>query len=409
VELLIKQLKYTVEHSNFYHPKKMDYASIYDSQFTLSDFEKLPFTSKDEFSLNNEKFLAVSSKKIAEYSTTSGTSGSPVTIYLTKHDLRRLAKNEYDSLKLMGFSTKDVFQLMTTIDKQFMAGLAYYLGVQKLSAGIIRTGPGAIESQINAILKYKPTVLIAVPSFITNIIEFANQHQIDLNSTSVKSIICIGESIRNQDFSLNVLGHKISTSWDVSLFSTYASTEIGVAFSECNQHHGNHVNEELAYVEVINEETKKPVKEGEIGEIVVTPLNITGTPLIRYKTGDLAKAYYKKCECGLTSLRIGPIIGRKNQMIKYRGTTIYPNAIFEILENFSSIQLYKVEITKDEFENDQIHILINTTDEYILDDLNRKFKSLLKVSPKISLLEKEKLFNLVHTKNSRKPLKIEFI
>ncbi len=309
----------------------------------------------------------------------------------------------------MGFSSKDVFQLMTTIDKQFMAGLAYYLGVQKLSAGIIRTGPGAIESQINAILKYKPTVLIAVPSFITNIIEFANQHQIDLNSTSVKSIICIGESIRNQDFSLNVLGHKISTSWDVSLFSTYASTEIGVAFSECNQHHGNHVNEELAYVEVINEETKKPVKEGEIGEIVVTPLNITGTPLIRYKTGDLAKAYYTKCECGLTSLRIGPIIGRKNQMIKYRGTTIYPNAIFEILENYSSIQLYKVEITKDEFENDQIHILINSTDENILEDLKRKFKSILKVSPQISLLEKEKLFNLVHTKNSRKPLKIEFI
>ncbi len=409
MEAIVNHIKYTLSHSTFYSAKKSEFASVYNDNFTVKDFQKLPFTTKDEFSLNNDLFLAVDKNKVAEYSTTSGTSGTPVTVYLTKKDLNRLAKNEYDSLKLMGFTSKDIFQLMTTIDKQFMAGLAYYLGVQKLNAGIIRVGPGVIESQLKSILTYQPTALIAVPSFIISLINYAKQNAIDLNQTSVKSIVCIGEPIRKQDFSLNILGDKITSEWNVELFSTYASTEIGVAFSECKMHQGNHVNDDLAFVEVINETSDQPVKEGEIGEIVVTPLKTTGTPLIRYKTGDLAKAYYKKCACGKTSLRIGPIVGRKNQMIKFRGTTIYPNAIFDVLENFPEIQLYKVEISKDEFENDQIRILISTQNELLINDLNKKLKSKLKVTPQISFVEKEKLYNLVHTSKSRKPCKIEFI
>ena len=84
---------------------------------------------------------------------------------------------------------------MTTIDKQFMAGLAYYLGAQKLGACVIRQGPGIIEKQIQSIKDYETTILIAVPSFILKVIDYCLLNDIDLNKLSVKKIICIGAFI----------------------------------------------------------------------------------------------------------------------------------------------------------------------------------------------------------------------
>ncbi len=404
------QIKYALKNSPFYKKKLNDFASSIENDFTLEKYKNLPFTSKEDLSEHNDAFLAIKRNKIAEYVTTSGTSGSPVTVFLSKKDILRLAKNEYDSLKLMGNSSKDIFQLMTTIDKQFMAGLAYYLGVQKLNAGLIRIGPGVPQLQIDAILKYLPTKIIAVPSFIVALINFAKNNEIDLNKTSVKSIVCIGEPIRNLDFSLNVLGQKITENWDVQLYSTYASTEMGAAFSECSAFNGCHLNEDLLFAEVIKE-NGEDAKNGEIGEIIVTPLGVTGTPVIRYKTGDLAHVYYGKCSCGKNSLRLGPIVGRKNQMIKYKGTTIYPNSIFEILDQHNEIPIYKIQISKDELENDDITILLPVSIEHLKLELKlqEKFKSKIKVLPKINFIEDDLLLNLVHSKKSRKPTKIEFI
>ena len=138
-ESLERAVQYVMDNSPFYkeHFKDSD----------VSDFQTLPFTSKEDIAEQNELFCCVEKSNIAEYVTTSGTSGEPITIFLTKNDLDRLAENERASLTLMNGSDADIYQLLTTIDKQFMAGIAYYLGVQKMNAGIIRQGPGAIAAQ----------------------------------------------------------------------------------------------------------------------------------------------------------------------------------------------------------------------------------------------------------------------
>jgi len=406
LESLFSLLKYVQAKSPFYQEKFANYSF---DDFSLDQFKQLPFTTKEDLAADDLNFLCVPKNEIAEYVTTSGTTGNPISLYLTKKDLERLAKNECDSFRLMGLNENDLFQLLTTIDKQFMAGLAYSLGVQKLGAGMIRIGPGVPELQWNSILKYQSTVLIAVPSFIVNLIEFAKENNIDFTQTSVKSIVCIGEPIRNEDFSYNVLGKRITESWKINLFSTYASTEMGAAFSECTAHEGNHLNEDLLFVEVMKEDGTE-ANDLESGEIIVTTLGATGSPLVRYKTGDIAKVYRTTCKCGRNSLRLGPILGRKNQMIKFKGTTIYPKAIFEMLDQYVEISCYKIIVNKDKLNNDEITILledkIESTSVFL--SILEHCKSKLRVVPKFEFLESNTLRSMVYKKNLRKPEKIKF-
>ncbi|MBP6090749.1 MAG: AMP-binding protein [Crocinitomicaceae bacterium] len=402
---LLRTLEYAGANSTFYRPVQQ----FLTQPFSLTAFQQLPFTTKDDLSEHNADFLAVTKDKIADYSTTSGTSGEAVTIYLTKNDLSRLAKNEAHALGLTGVTKADLFQLTTTIDRQFMAGLAYYLGVQEIGAGMIRIGPGVPELQWSSILKNKPTVLIAVPSFVLTLLDYATKNEIDLTATSVQKIICVGESIHEDDLSYNILGRRILEKWNVKLYSTYASTEMGAAFTECEAQNGCHLNEDLLFLEVLDD-NGEAISDGSIGEIVVTTLLVEGTPLIRYKTGDLARLYTAPCQCGRTSPRLGPIVGRKNQLIKFKGTTIFPKAIFEILDAIPQISCYKIEVSKDYLGNDALTVLLEKQVETsgLMSQIVEHCKSKLRVVPHFIFLENEYLRNQVFKKNSRKPEKIIF-
>ena len=408
MDALFDVIKYANSNSPYYK-KSFGSFTFVKNEFSIEDYKQLPFTTKTDLADHNESFLAVSMNKIADFVTTSGTTGDPISLYLTKKDLERLAKNERDSLSLMGNTENDIFQLLTTIDKQFMAGIAYFLGVQKLGAGMVRIGPGVPQLQWNSILKYSPTTLIAVPSFIVTLLDYAKENGIDFNSTSVKSIVCIGEPIRNEDLSFNKLGNRITENWDVKIYSTYASTEMGAAFSECTAQKGCHLNEDLLFLEVLKEDGTDAMHE-ESGEIVVTTLGVEGAPLIRYRTGDIAKVYRDQCDCGRNTPRLGPIIGRKNQMIKYRGTTLFPKAIFDVLEDFKAVSCYKVVIDKDDLNNDTITVLLEDkiADSIVLNEIKEMCKSRLRVVPKFEFIEINELRGMVHKKHMRKPEKIKF-
>lgn len=405
---LLQILLYAREKSPFYQ-KRLANIQINEEELENGLLESLPFTLKSDLAENNITFMAVSRSEVAEYVTTSGTAGNPITIYLTKQDLKRLAKNEKSSLELAGVTKNDIVQLMTTIDRQFMAGLAYYLGVQEIGAGMVRVGPGVPALQWKSIIENQVTTLIAVPSFIISLIDFAQKNNIDYRHTGIKRIICIGEPLREENFELNVLGNRIKSNWDVELYSTYASTEIATAFTECSSQEGGHLNEDLAYLEVIKEDGTK-AKDGELGEIVITTLQVEGTPLIRYKTGDLARLHTKPCSCGRTSPRVGPIVGRKNQMIKFKGTTIFPKAIYDVFDNHQAITCYKVEIAKDYLKNDTITVLLdkkiesNPVMKVIVEDCQAK----LRVVPHFVFLDEDYIRSQVYKKGIRKPEKILF-
>ncbi|MGB6151463.1 MAG: AMP-binding protein [Pricia sp.] len=378
-----------------------------DALQTLEDLRRIPTTSKEDLQQFNDDFLCVPKKKIVDFVTTSGTLGEPVTVALTDADLDRLAYNEAISFACAGVTDEDILQLTTTIDRRFMAGLAYFLGARKLGAGIIRVGAGIPELQWDTILKFKPTYLIVVPSFLLKLIEYAEQHHIDVNASGIKGAICIGESLRHQDFSLNVLANKIKAAWNIELYSTYASTEMSTAFTECTERQGGHEHPELIITEILDAD-ENPVPEGEEGELTITTLGVEAMPLLRFKTGDIVVAHSTPCRCGRNTLRLGPVIGRKKQMIKYKGTTLYPPAMHNALNDFREVESFVIEIFHNSIGTDEILIKIATKSpsEELLQTIKDHFRSRLRVTPNIQFVSREDVQKLRMSKLGRKPVSV---
>lgn len=403
---LQKQLQYLLEHSPYY--KRMFVAQGIDvrSILTLEDLNKLPVTTKDQLQQYNNDFICVERKQIADYVTTSGTLGKPVAFVLTAKDLDRLAYNEAVSLTYANGSAEDVYQLMVTMDKRFMAGLAYYMGAQKIGAGAIRVGAGEPELQWDSIFRFQPTALVVVPSFLLKLIEYAEAKGIDYKNTGVTKAICIGEPIRNADLGWNTLGTRITDKWDIQLFSTYASTEMSTAFTECSHGKGGHQIPELIIVELLNE-NNQPSAPGEPGEVTITTLGVEGMPLLRFKTGDICHQYTEPCACGRNTSRLGPVIGRRQQMMKYKGTTLYPETIFNALNDLRQVENYVVEVATNDLGNDDITIKlgINAKDWSADFDFAAHFKSSLRVTPRVEILTPAEIGNILASANGRKPLK----
>ncbi|QIE60923.1 phenylacetate--CoA ligase [Rasiella rasia] len=402
---LKETLAYVMANSAFY---KRAYAQanvkVSDIQ-TLEDLQHLPVTTKDDLQQYNDDFFCVSETEIIDYVTTSGTMGNPVLVGLTDADLNRLAYNEALALSCSGITKQDTVQLMTTIDRRFMAGLAYFMGLRKLGASVIRVGSGVPELQWDSILKFSPTYLICVPSFLLKMIAYANTNGITISETSVKAAICIGEPIRDADFKLNALGKKIVSAWDIDLFTTYASTEMQTAFNECHNHNGGHLNPELLIAEILDEHNQ-PVSNEAVGELVITTLGVEGMPLVRFKTGDLVQKHVDLCDCGRNTPRLGPVIGRKQQMIKYKGTTIYPPAMYNVLQDFDQIQSFIIEIFKNDVGTDEIVLKVVSDDisETFKERIKDHFRAKLRVSPVIQFSTEELLSSLKFPKMSRKPV-----
>lgn len=404
---LQEALKYLASNSPFYQrmfrENSIDIADIK----TIEDLVKIPFTEKKDLQLHNEDFLCVSPDKIIDYITTSGTLGDPVTFGCTDKDLDRLAYNEKKSFSCAGVKPGNIVQLMTTLDKRFMAGMAYFLGIRALGASVIRVGNGMPELQWDTIRRLKPDTIMCVPSFILRLIEYAEQNGIDYRNSSIRRIIGIGEGLRQQDFSLNLLGHRIKEKWDVDLFATYSSTEMGATFSECPHGCGGHVHPELIVVEIIGEDNM-PVADGEIGEVVVTTLGVEGMPLLRFRTGDMSKKVAGTCKCGRNSYRLAPLIGRKNNMIKLKGTTIYPPAINDVLDNAPYVVNYVVVVQNSFAGTDEVVVKVGVSTPQpfdIIKDLKDRFRSRIRVAPVVEILSPDDVARINFPPNTRKPVK----
>jgi phenylacetate-CoA ligase len=402
-ERLVRQLEYVSGHSPFYrlHLAGQDLSVIR----SVDDLILLPVTTKEHLQEKNMDFLCVDSDAIVDYITTSGTTGDPVTFALTENDLERLADNEYASFLCADGSRSDIYQLMLTLDRRFMAGLAYFLGLRKLGAGIIRVGPGNAVLQFDTIRRTSPTVLVTLPSFLLKLIDYAQQNGIDLSETSVKSAVCIGEPIRDSEFRLNKLGQRIRDHWDIKLYSTYASTEMGAAFTECSEGKGGHLNPEMIVVEFLDDQDR-PVGEGELGEVTITTLGVEGMPLVRFKTGDICHHFAETCKCGRNTVRLGPIVGRKKQMIKYKGTTLFPPAFYEILNEIEEVENYIVEVSTNSIDTDDIVVIIGCgrADQDLEKRIKDHFRARLRVAPAIRFMTPDEVKALQLPKMSRKPV-----
>lgn len=402
-KLLVEHLGHLINNSPYYRRtlKGIDIQNI-----NLNNLHELPYTDKSDFGKYCDDFLAAPLSKIVDIVFSSGTTGKPSQIMYTENDLERLAYNEEISFTGCGITADDIVLLTCTIDKCFVAGLAYFLGIRSLGAAAVRNGLNTTASHLEIIQRARPTVIVGVPSFILKLGKYIESKNIDPRGIGVKKLVCIGEPLRDKDMSLLRMGSHIEEIWGAKVFSTYASSETITTFCECMMQAGGHLHPDLAIVEIVDEKGKV-LQAGETGEVVVTPLSIEGMPLLRFKTGDVSFLINEPCGCGRFSPRLGPILGRKKQMIKFRGTTLYPQAMNAVLDGMPGISEYYITLTSNYDLSDHVKICVSVNNGLCSSDsIASELHAHLRVSPEVVILSDEQMRAQLYLGNSRKILRL---
>ncbi len=380
-------------------------AAVDVERFELNQLARLPFTEKKDIERAPDSFLAVAKNRIADIVLSSGTTGRPLQVSYTEQDLVRLTYNEEQSFAGCDIGTDDIALLTCTMDRCFVAGLAYYLGLGACGAAVIRNGHGVFESHAEIICTMRPPVIVGVPTFLRKLGLAIQKKEQNPGQAGIKKIICIGEPLRGKNFEALGLAKELEEIWNAKVFSTYASSETITTFCECSAQRGGHLLPELAIVEIIDEEGNV-LPDGQAGEIVVTPLAVEGMPLVRYKTGDISFLESAPCACGRFTPRLGPILGRKNQLMKVRGTSLYPQAVFNVLEEIRAVANYYVEVSNDSELSDRLVVFISLQNKNITKEmLEEELVAKLRVKPEIILEADDILKKKIFTPQSRKPVR----
>ena len=322
--LIKKQFKTLKDRSAFY-AAKFDGIDLTDVQ-TQEDFEKLPFSEKDD--LRNAYPLglqAVPDEDIVRVHSSSGTTGTPVVIPYTQQDVTDWAIQFARCYETAGITNKDRIHI-TPGYGLWTAGIGFQLGVERLGAMAIPMGPGNTEKQLRMMQDLKSTVLCATSSYALLLAE-------EIAERNLRDKVYLRKGVIGSERWGDKMRHRIADELGVEIYDIYGLTEVygpGIGIS-CDEHHGMHIWDDYVYVEVVDPDTGAPVPDGEVGELVLTTLRKQGAPLIRYRTHDLTRILPGQCACGLHHPRIDTLVGRTDDMFKVKGCNIFPAQVEEII------------------------------------------------------------------------------
>jgi phenylacetate-CoA ligase len=351
----------------------------------LSRRECIPPIDKTVLSGHAEAFLCVPRHQVVDLVTTSGSTGHPLVVPLTERDLHRLALGEYQSFRCAGLSAEDTVILAVTLDRCFVAGMAYYLGLRQLGCAVVRVGPATPAMHFDLLSRTQATAIVGVPSFLGRLADKAAEAGVDLTSQRVRRAVCIGEPVRREDFTLNAPGAALERRWNAKIFSTYGVTELAASLCECEAGCGGHLHPELLFLEALDE-AGQPVPDGQVGELTATTFGVEAMPLIRYRTGDFAALHRAPCRCGRRTLRIGPIVGRTGHKLKLKGTTLFPSTLKAVLDVVSGVSAFVILARRESDLSDSVEVRVACAGDPdpVLRALRERFQGEAKVTPRIT-------------------------
>jgi phenylacetate-CoA ligase len=395
--------RWVMARSRFYqeHLRRAGFSAT--DRPTLAALQRIPSIDKDRLSREAESFLCVPRREVAEWVTTSGSTGEPLNYPMSARDLERLGANEELSFRCAGLTGDETVLLAVSLDRCFIAGLAYYLGLRRLGCAVVRGGPATPALHVNLLRQMRPEVIVAVPSFLCRIADTAHAAAQSLSGASIQKAVCIGEPIREPDGTLNSVGTRIATEWRAEVYSTYGMTELACSLCECRAGQGGHLHPALLYLEVLDDDGQ-PVPEGEVGELTATTFGVEALPLVRYRTGDCAALRRGRCPCGRETLRIGPIVGRKGQKLKLKGTTVFPSTLARVLDTAEGVTSYVVVARRGTDLSDRVEVRVACGGDpaQVLERLRERFRGEARVTPELSAASAESIEALQLPAGARK-------
>jgi phenylacetate-CoA ligase len=356
------------------------YRELFHGRTTVPQLREVPTVDKAVLSERNLDFLCVPRERIIDIVTTSGTTGQPLAWMLTDHDLQRLGACECLGFQSLGITPSDTVLLAVTLDRCFIAGMAYALGLRKLGCATLRAGPASPMLVLDCIERFRPSAIVGVPSFLRLTAAKARETGTNLRDRSVRKAICIGEPIRGPDGKLNSAGTTIESEWNARVFSTYGVTELSACCCECEAGAGAHVPAEWLHVEILDDAGQQ-VPDGTVGEVTATTFGVEGMPVVRFRTGDCAAMYSHPCRCGRMTPRIGPIVGRKQQKLKIKGASVFPIALQSILDEAAGVNSYAIIATAETELSDLVEVVYDG--EAPPESLREVFQAAVKIAPQI--------------------------
>ena len=314
--------------TSFYKPRLegVGIASSGDIR-SLADLARIPFTTKDDL---RRAFpygmLAADKSEVVRMHASSGTTGIPTVIYLTAGDVARWTGFLARSLNATGADSSDVFQNMMTYGL-FTGGLGMHYGAEKVGMMVIPVGPGNASRQLKLMQDFGTTTVHATPSYLLHLHSKLVEEGIDPRGLELKRAFCGAEPYSEDT------RRKIEALYGIEVFNSYGLSEMngpGVAF-ECDRRDGMHLWEDGYILEIVDRDSLERVKDGTMGEIVLTILCREAMPILRYRTRDLSSVYVGECPCGRTHRRIARIMGRTDDMLIINGINVFPSQIEEVI------------------------------------------------------------------------------
>jgi len=399
-KLQLTRLKETVNHcmnSAFYKQRFEDTGIKPEDIQTLEDLQKIPFTTKADLRDTYPFGMAsVPLEQCVRLHSSSGTTGKPTVILHTQKDLDEWAEAIARCLYMVGLRPKDVFQNSSGYG-MFTGGLGFQYGAERLGMLTVPAAAGNSVRQVKFITDFGTTALHAIPSYAGRLYEVMKDMGVDPRKDTKLRTLIIGAEPHSEE-----QRRRIEEMLGVKAYNCFGMSEMcgpGVAF-ECKEQNGLHIWEDYYIVELIDPDTLEPVKDGEIGELVLTTLNREAMPLLRYRTRDLTRILPGECPCGRHHMRLDRMKGRSDDMIILKGVNIFPIQVENIIMHFKELSTDYL-ITLDTIDsNDEMLVEVELnelfTDDYsLLQSLTREITHQLKdellVTPKVKIVKKGSL------------------
>jgi phenylacetate-CoA ligase len=347
----LRQLLQAVLPANEFYRKKLSANSFRDFD-SIEKLKSLPLTTKDELvedQICHPPFgtdLTFPRERYIRIHQTSGTTGKPMYWLDTEESWNWWAECWKVILEAAGVHPEDRIYFAFSFGP-FIGFWAGWDGARKLGAMAVSGGGQSTSQRLKAIIDSGATVLICTPTYALHMASEATKTGMNLaKESAIRITLHAGEP----GASIPNTRRMIEESWGAKCFDHPGATEVGAFGFECqSQPGGVHVNENEFIAEILNSITGEPVPEGERGELVITNLGRIGSPVIRYRTGDLVQPSYQPCPCGRPFLLLqGGVLGRVDDMFIVRGVNVFPSAIENIMREFQEIEEFRVEIFEKE-------------------------------------------------------------
>ncbi|RTG92142.1 phenylacetate--CoA ligase family protein [Thermus scotoductus] len=367
-ERLSNIVAYVYERVPFYR-RLLDEAGVDPKGVrTLEDLPKLPFTKKDHLRENYPFGLfAVPRERLARIHASSGTTGKPTVVGYTKNDLQVFAEVVARSLAAAG--AKPGMMLHNAYGYGlFTGGLGLHGGAEALGMTVVPVSSGMTERQLMLIQDFRPEVISCTPSYAQTLAEEFRKRGVSPEALSLEYAVLGAEpwteAIRKQvDEGLGVRSTNI-----------YGLSEIigpGVANECVEERQGSHIWEDHFLPEVVDPDSGEPLPEGQVGVLVFTTLTKEAMPLLRYWTGDLTFLTYEACSCGRTHVRMGPILGRTDDMLIIRGVNVYPTQVEAVLSGIPEVEPYYQIVVRREGTLDEAELKVEVSEAFF-QEIGRK-------------------------------------